>query len=174
MRAILVVMLLASSGCVWAGDKGPSMNVKPGQWETTMTTTTSGEMPIAADLLAKLTPEQRARMEQRMKANSGEKTRTLTQKSCMTKEQIEQGLGFGQDQGKCTRTVVSSTGTTIDVQVACSEQGMNTSGTMHFEALSPESVKGSSQMTANGGGHTMTVHMTLTSKWLGPTCSQTD
>lgn len=139
-----------------------------------MTTTTSGETPIAAELLEKLTPEQRARMEERMKANSGEKTRTLTYKRCMTKEDIDKGVGFGQDQGKCTPTVVSSTGSAVDVQIACTQVGMTSSGAIHFEALSPESMKGSAQMTMTGSGHTMTVHMILTSRWIGPTCSKTD
>jgi len=165
---------LALLGCVWAADKRQPLNVRPGLWETTMTTTTSGEMPIPAELLSKLTPEQRIKMEQKMKDNSGEKTRTLTDKSCVTKEQIEKGLEFGHEQGRCTRTVVNSTGSVIDLQVTCADEGMNTRGTMHFEALSPESMNGTSQMTANGGGHAMTVHMSFTSKWLGPTCSQTD
>jgi len=174
MRAILVGLLLASSGCLWAADKGPSLNVKPGQWETTMTTTTSGEMPIPAELLSKLTPEQRARMEEKMKANSGEKTRTLTEKSCVTKEQIDTGFAFGHDQGKCTHTVVSSTSSTVEVRLECTGAGMNSSGTMRFEALSPESVKGSGQTNANGGGHSMNVHITFTGKWLGPVCKKTD
>lgn len=173
MRAI-VVGFLALLGCVWAADKPQPLNVKPGLWETTMTTTTSGEMPIPAELLSKLTPEQRARMEQKMKDNSGEKTRTLTDKSCVTKEQIEEGLTFGHEQGKCTRTVVNSTGSVIDVRVTCADEGMKTSGTMHFEALSPESIKGTNQMNATGGGHAMSVHMTLTAKWIGPVCSKTE
>lgn len=172
MRAI-VVGFLAFSGCVWAADKPQPMKVKPGLWETTMTTTTSGEMPISAELLSKLTPEQRARMEQRLKDNSGEKTRTMTYKTCQTKEQLEE-LEFGHEQGKCTRTVVSSTGSTIDLRIACADEGMNTNGSLHFEALSPENIKGSSQMNANGGGHAKSVHISFAAKWIGPVCGNTE
>lgn len=174
MRAIFVGLLLASSGCIWAAGKGPTLNVKPGLWETTMTTMTSGEMPIPTELLSKLTPEQRARMEEKMKANSAGKTRTLTDKSCVTKEQIDNGPVFGHEQGKCTQTVVSSTSSMVEVRLECAGDGMNSSGTMRFEALSPESIKGSGQMNANGGGHAMSIHMSVISKWLGPVCSKSD
>ena len=174
MRAIFVGLLLATSGSVWAADKPQPLNVKPGLWETTMTTTTSGEMPIPAELLSKLTPEQRARMLEKMKANSGGKTRTFTDKACVTKKQLEDGFEFGHEQGKCARTVVNSSGSVIDVQVACADEGMNTTGTVHFEALSPESIKGSSQMNANGGGHAMSFHIIYTAKWIGPVCSKTE
>ena len=179
MRTIFVGLLLASSGCLWAADKANSLNVKPGLWETTMTTTTSGEAPIPPELLSKLTPEQRARMEEKMKAHSGEKTRTVTHKSCATKEQIDKGLAFlhdqeKNDQEKCTNTVVSSTSSTVEVRRECVRNGVNSSLTMRFEALSPESIKGSVQMNFNGGGHAMSGHTSFTSKWIGPVCSKSD
>ena len=139
-----------------------------------MTTTTSGEMPIPAELLSKLTPEQRARMERKMKDNSGEKTRTLMYKTCETKEKIEDGLESVNEQGKCSRTVVNSTGSVIEVRITCADELMNTNGTLRFEALSPESIKGSSQMNATGGGHAMSVHVSFSAKWIGPVCSKTE
>src|SRR5690348_14518665 len=72
-----------------AGVKLQPMNVKPGLWETTTTITVAGEMPIPAEVLNRLTPEQRARMEARMKANSSGHTNTNTHKSCVTKEDLE-------------------------------------------------------------------------------------
>lgn len=173
MRAI-VVGFMVLLGSVWAADKPQPMNVKPGLWETRMTTTTSGEMPIPAELLAKLTPEQRAKIEQKQKDNSSEKTRTLTDKSCVTKKQLEEGLEFGHEEGKCTRTVVNSTASVIDVRISCVDAGMNTSGTLHFEAVTPESMKGSSQMNATGGDHAMSVHISFTAKWIGPVCSKAE
>jgi hypothetical protein len=46
------------------------LNIKPGLWETTMTIRTAGQLPMAAELLNKLTPEQRAEFEARMQARS--------------------------------------------------------------------------------------------------------
>ena len=52
------------------------LNIKPGLWEQTVNTTIAGEMPISTEMLNRLTPEQRARMEERMKANSAAHTHT--------------------------------------------------------------------------------------------------
>ena len=46
MRAIFSGLLLALPACLWAADKAQTLNLKPGLWEITMTTTTSGETPI--------------------------------------------------------------------------------------------------------------------------------
>jgi hypothetical protein len=169
MRKMIVGALLLCSLAALAADKLQPLNVKVGLWETTMTTTTSGTMPIPADLLSRLTPEQRARMEERMKANSRENTRTNTYKSCLTKEQLEKGPDFG-DKKQCTQTVITSTSSKAELRVVCDMQDTKASGIMHVEALSPENVKGSGQMSVSGGGHTMNVNTALTGKWIGPNC----
>src|SRR5947209_10843389 len=152
MRSVRLVLVLLSSGAVWAADKVQPLNVKTGLWETTRTTNTSGQMPIPPELMARLTPEQRAKMEDRMKANSAEKSRTDTSKSCLTKEKLEKAP-FSDEQKECTRTIVSSTSSQAEVKFECDMQGMKANGTVHVEALNPESVKGSAQATMTGGGH---------------------
>src|SRR5882724_1490051 len=69
-RTLIIGLVCLSSAAVWAGGKFQPLDVKTGLWETTTTNTHSGEMPLPAELLDRLTPEQRARMEARMKANS--------------------------------------------------------------------------------------------------------
>jgi Protein of unknown function (DUF3617) len=170
MRTIMSELILLSSVAVWAGDKVQPLNVKVGLWETTMTATTSGAMPIPPEVLSRLTPEQRARMEERMKANSTGKTRTNTYKNCLTKEKLEKGPLFGEEQKECTQTVVTSTSSKTEVRVACENENMKSSGTIQVEALSPENVKGSGQMSVSGGGHTMNSNTTFTAKWIGPVC----
>ena len=49
-------------------------NIKPGLWEVTVTPKVSGEMPIPEDQLAKMTPEQRAKVEAMVKG-AGSKPR---------------------------------------------------------------------------------------------------
>jgi len=169
MRPILLGLVLLLSAAVWAADKIQPLNVKTGLWETTRTTTTSGQMPIPPELLARLTPEQRAKMEERMKANSAEKTRASTSKSCMTKEKLEKAP-FSDEQKNCTRTIVRSTSSEAEIKFECDMQGMKANGTLHVEALTPESAKGSAQTTMTGGGRTMNTSGSFTSKWLGPNC----
>jgi hypothetical protein len=169
MKRILIGMMLVSSAA-WAQGKFQPLNVKTGLWESTATSTTSGQMPIPAELLARLTPEQRAKMEARMNANanSAPRTRTFTSKGCETKEKLaEQPFA---NQKECKETVLSSTASRIELKVSCDLGDVHSSGTMHIEALSPEAVKGSGQMTSDGGGHSMTINTAFSAKWVGPSC----
>src|SRR6266550_5357224 len=169
MRTILAGLVMLSSVALWAADKLQPLNVKTGLWETTTTRITSGEMPIPAEFLARLTPEQRAKMEARMKANSAEKTKTNTSKSCMTKEKLEKAP-FSDEQKECARTIVTSTSSKAEVRFTCDQADTKVNGTINVEALNPENVKGSGNATMTGGGHTMTTSGTFTSKWLGADC----
>jgi hypothetical protein len=93
--AALISLAFGALGSAHAQIKVEPLNVKTGLWEATMTTTTSGAAPIPAELLSRLTPEQRAKMEEgaKVKASFASKTRTITSKSCVTREQLEKGFG---------------------------------------------------------------------------------
>jgi len=171
MRATtLVGVMFLLSAALYAGDKSQPLNVKTGLWGTAMTTKMSGAIPLPAELMSQLTPEQRAVMEARMKANSGEKTWTDTSKSCLTKEQLEKGRAFEQKDKECSQTVATSNGNKAELRFACEIENIKMSGTMYLEAVSPEDVKGSGQTTATGNGHTMNGNTNFSAKWLGPAC----
>ena len=170
MRTIVIVLLLASSSAVWAENKVQPLNVRVGLWEVTTTVASNGQMPIPADLLARLTPEQRARMEERMKANSSGKTRTTTHKNCLTKEKLDRGETFSEERKTCTETLVTSTSSTVEVRVVCENQGVKSNGTLHIDALNPENVQGSMHMVASGGDHSMNMSSTFTGKWIASSC----
>src|SRR5690242_9544509 len=53
-----------------AATKMQPLNVKPGLWETTVTYSMAGELPMSPEMLKKMTPEQRARLEEAMKAEN--------------------------------------------------------------------------------------------------------
>jgi hypothetical protein len=167
MKTILIAILTLTSVAVWAEDKVQPLNVKTGLWETTTTLTTSGEMPIPAEFLAKMTPAQRAKMDERMKANAASKTRTNTHKSCETKEKLEKAPFSNHE---CAQSVLTSSESKAELKVACDYGDVKGTGTIIVEALSPESVKGSGQITASGGGHTINSNSTFTSKWIGSSC----
>lgn len=151
------------------GVKLHPLNVKTGLWETTTTWTIGGEMPIPASMLNKLTPEQRARLEERMKANSAANTHTDTDKKCLTKEDLEKA-DFGAGKENCKQTIVTSTSAKAEGNFSCEVEGAKMSGTVEIEAIDQEHVKGSAHGTATGGGRTMTSSETFTSKWLAPAC----
>jgi len=44
------------------------LNVKPGEWESTISNDTRGQLPVPQEMIDKMSPEQRAKMEAMMKA----------------------------------------------------------------------------------------------------------
>jgi len=153
-----------------AGARLQPLNVRIGLWESTMTYTRAGEFPIPAGTLDRLTPEQRARLEERMKANSGASS-TMTYKSCLKKEDLE-NPDF-TDKKQCTWTTLESTSTKAKGSAVCKYQeiGAKLSGTGEIIAVDQEHIKGTIHMTATGSGKKMITDGMLTAKWLGSSCA---
>ena len=149
-----------------------ALNVKTGQWETTMSGQVSGLPPIPPEVLKQMTPEQRAKIEAMMGARGAKPTINT---SCMTKEKLEKAWNSDQEAMKsCTTTVITSSPSKQEVHVECARQGTKTSGTVKVEALDSEHVRGSIQMTASGAevGQGMNMNYTFTSKWIGAACTE--
>ena len=92
----------------WTADPVQPLDVKLGLWETTTVNEMSGMPPMPAEVLAKLTPEQRAKMEAAFKARAAQGPRTTTQRTCLTKEELSKPLALGDDNDKsCARTIIS-------------------------------------------------------------------
>lgn len=173
MRAYLllgVVVLTASA--VWAADKIQPLDVKLGLWQVSSTNETTGMPPIPPDVLARMTPEQKAKMEAEMQAQRG--PHTQTRKHCLKKEDLEKGTTFGENRKNCTRTVVNSSSRKMEVRLQCQEgDGAKSDMTLNIDALSAENVKGLIQGDVSGSGHTMHIKSAFTAKWLGPVCGKT-
>lgn len=121
MRPTLLVTLIFTSFVVlWAADRVQPMDVKAGLWEVTKTTATSGQIP--AGLLGKLTPEQRARLEERMNARSVQSQKPITYKTCVTQEQINKGFSFAEDRD---RNLCTSYGCVLDDKPGTNAPGMH-------------------------------------------------
>lgn len=144
------------------------LDVKTGLWEKTATYKTAGQLPVPAGMLDKLTPEQRARFEARMNARSSGSTRTTTDRSCLTAQQLNDPADLA-DKG-CSVTVLESTSARATGTLACTIQGMEMTGSAEFDAIDQEHVKGTEHVTSAANGNSMTTDVTFTSKWLSPTC----
>lgn len=167
-RILLGVALLAPL-VGWAADPVP-MDLKLGLWESTVNTQMSGMPALPPEMLSKLTPEQRAKMEAAMGRGGG--PRAITTKHCVTKETLSQALSFGggNNEQNCKRTLVSSTGAKQVVHVECALAAITTSGDLQVEAINRENIKGSMVMNSGQGGRGMSTKMEFTSKWLGADC----
>src|SRR6185437_10511547 len=128
-----------------------NLDVKPGLWETTTTSQSSGMPPID---VSKLTPEQRARFEAALRAQQAKGAQTHTNKSCLTKEKLKDifsDMEKGSDMS-CKRTIASNTRSVADFKMECTDgTGRKTNGTLHVEAVSRESVKGTMKMSMGDG-----------------------
>jgi len=151
------------------GKKWQPLNVKAGLWESTRTWTTSGQMPIPEGMLDRLTPEQRARFEERMKANSSAKTHTTDDKHCVTKEDLQKPPKF-TDSADCTWTLLESSDTRAKGSAICQVEGMKMTGNGEFQAPDQEHMTATIHLTSTGGGHSMTTDATIASKWLSSGC----
>lgn len=141
IRNLVGLLFLLPMG-LGAADK-IQLNVKTGLWETTATTI------------------------------NGRQADTNTDRECLTREKLEKGLDFGIPKSvslECTQTIVTSTSSKAEIRITCEANGMKVSGTINFEALNPESVRGSTHMTTTRGGRATNMDMNFTSKWLGEAC----
>jgi hypothetical protein len=170
---VLLVLAFLTPFAGWAVDPVP-MDVKLGLWETTLTNQTDISSMLPPEMLAKLTPEQRAQMESAMNGRAG--PRTSTTKRCVTKDTMIEALASASTtnlkQVSCTRTFVTSTSTKMVIHMECtSTSGTNkTSGDIQAEVIDHENTKGSMVMNVGGGGRGGNMKMEWTSKWLGADC----
>ena len=148
----------------------PALDVKTGLWELTSTGTMSGAPPIPQEALARMTPEQRAKMESAMQEAIGRNNQPHVSKSCITQKQLEKAPNFAEQQNKsCKQTVVNRTTSLIETRVECSGPQKMT-GTFRFQAQSREAIHGDVSMVMSDGNKTMTSKHTIQGKWLGADC----
>ena len=172
MRRMVAGFALSLAGfALRAADSLQPLAVKAGQWAITRTTENSGMPPIPAETLARLSPEQRARMEAAMKARQG--AHTVVSQSCVTPDQLKKSFDIGIEQRNCTRQIVTSTSAKQEVHFECTgTSGMKQSGSIVVEAVAADRIKGAVHMTASGAGNTMSVDSNFTGKWLGAACTE--
>jgi hypothetical protein len=147
-------------------------NIKPGLWEVTNNPQISGEMPIPEDQLAKMTPEQRTRLQAAMQANMAKTTKPRVYKECMTPEKIARGFetNANADDSSCKRNVISSTANELTLHDECDKPERKTVTDVHFEVKGGTQMSGKISVVINSAGKTMTVNSTIQGKWLSANC----
>ena len=94
----------------------PALDVKYGLWEMTSVSSVSGQLPIDT---SNMTPEQKAKIDEAMKATMG--AHNDVSKSCVTKEKFEKSLFMMGDQPgmKCSRKSPPTPKFRLDAMVSC-------------------------------------------------------
>jgi len=153
MRSRLPLVVLAVAATVVLSAQ--AFDLRLGQWEYAVTS-----MKLPPELLAQLPPQARAQAEQAMKQGGGGK-------SCLTAQDLKDlNLGKSDDED-CKVTSKKITGNVADVTMTCTGDRPHTE-TVHYEALSPESVRGTIKNTGGDGPSEMTV----TGKWVAAACKK--
>ncbi len=158
---------LAAAGAAWAAGTFQPLNIRSGLWEITLTVRTRGAPPLTADLLARLTPEQRARMAAR--ARAAPQSETTVKRSCLSESELRQPLvmAFPDTQG-CRQTVVTASATRQQIRVVCGDGSAG--GVVTMQATGSENARVVSRWNAAHGPNAVTLDSTATLKWLGPSC----
>ena len=145
-------------------------NIKPGLWEVTSSPQMSGQMPIPDEELAKMTPEQRARMEAAMKNYMA---KPHIHKECMTPEKIAKGFDIDRHgaDSSCVRKVISSSSSELTLHDECNNKDHKTVSDVHFEVNSGTQMSGKINVVmTSSSGKTMKVNSILQGKWVSASC----
>jgi hypothetical protein len=172
--SLALAALVCSIACqAVSGADFRSLDVKTGQWETTVTGQTTGMPPIPDDVLSRLTPEQRAQMQAALQARGAGGSKAIISKNCLTKDKLDKPFDVGNENTKsCSRTLVTSSGSKQEIHIDCTRDGGKATGTIKLEAVDSENLKGSMQMTMANGEHTMNMNYSFAAKWIGPACAE--
>lgn len=153
MRARLLFTAVAAAVATFALS-AQGFDLRLGQWEYTISITLPPEM------LAKMPPAARAA--------AGELQKPQMNRSCLTAQDLKDlNLNPTDDDDACKVTSKKVTGNAVDITMRCTGDEPRTQ-TMHMEALSRESLRGT--MKAVGGDGPSDV--TITGKWIGATCKE--
>lgn len=165
-RVLISSFAIVSFGGILAAQV-PVLDLKLGLWENTVVTNIGGAPPVDT---SKMSPEQAAKIAEAMKGLAGD--RTMTEKSCIKKEDLEnESFMLPHDANTtCTRTVGTNTRAAFVADITCTG-ARPMKGQVNIQSLAGGSAfKGAVKMETSAGGRTTNLAMTMTGKYLGPDC----
>lgn len=147
-------------------------NIRPGLWEVSVDPQVSGEMPIPEDQLARMSPEQRARLEAAIKSSLAKGVQHHQYKECMTPEKIARGFDIDKngEDASCKRKVISSTPSEVTLHDECDKPERKSVTDVHFEVKGGTQMNGTLKVVMTSNGRTMTVNSAVAGKWVGASC----
>ena len=164
VAALLTVSLSAGSA--------EKLNVKLGLWEITSTSRFSGMPPLPKEVLDRMTPQQRADMEAKIKAAASEEPDTDTSSECITQDDLDKPFNSANAE-ECTQTIVRTTRNTQEIRLNCTGKTKG-SGVFRVTTPTPETMTGDLDLKVGEGAQTMTITAKLKGRWLGADCGDED
>jgi hypothetical protein len=162
MKRVFTALVLTALPLV---SQAATLDIKTGAWEVTTTTAMSG-MPMPKEALAKMPPEQRAKVEASMRAQAGQ-GKPQTSRSCVTREDLDRGQLGHSDKPNCKRKVITQNAGHLEMEEVCTGPEPSKSH-FKFDATSNERYTGSIDMLRGDSK----VHVDLSGRWLSATCTK--
>ncbi len=168
--AAAAAALLAAAAHADNGSK-PNMDVALGLWEVTAKGDLSGAPPVPDSVLARLTPEQQARVQAMMASRAQPKK----YKSCMTPDKLSRGFEkdtTAQAASQCTTTVATNSSTEYQAEKQCrTDSGMSYAAKIHFNLAGRHQATGTVDVIlTQADGKVTTMHHTIDAQWLAADC----
>jgi Protein of unknown function (DUF3617) len=170
-RKTASVVCLLVGVVLTAETKMQPLNLKLGLWRMTYTYKSASATTVPPNLLAKMTPAQRARMEAKRKARALQGPRIETEQFCLTQDKLNNDA-FERENGKsCQRTVLTSTGKVQEFRDECGGGRIESTIESRIEALDATDLKGSFQFKA-GGSYAPNSTIEISGKWVAAECGK--
>jgi hypothetical protein len=169
VKSSLIGAVITLSLALSAADKTQPLNLKLGLWQMTYTIDRGSAVSIPPELLAKLTPEQRARTEARLKARAAQGPHIDTKRFCLTEEKLNKAFFYENDNKSCQRTIVASSAKVLQFKQECAAADAKRTFDGRIEALDPETLKGSLKADSTGNAASAT---DLAGRWIGADCGE--
>ena len=170
MHIATLGIVLLMSGSAGAASAAPP-NAKPGLWESTVTRQMEGPpVPPMADS-GKLTPEQRARVEQMMSLRGTTAPTTSVVRYCITPEAAQRWESFAQGNvgdAKCERTVQDESAGALKMSIVCA--GGQQQGTLAFTVADANRIQGTISWVRRETGGERKTTVQVDSRWLSADC----
>lgn len=163
--AVLTLVALSAAGA----DK---LNVKLGLWEITSISRFSGMPQLPKEVLEKMTPQQRADMEAKIKAAASEEPEPEVSSECITQEDLDKPFNSASAE-ECTQTIVRTTRNTQEIRLACTGKTKG-SGMFRITTPTPEVMTGDLDLKVGEGTNVMTITSKIKGRWLGADCGDED
>jgi hypothetical protein len=149
-----------------------TIDLKVGAWAVDAETQTTG-VTLPKNVLDKMSPEQRAKLEQTMRANDG-KVVKHTIHTCITKEDLQNSAVFdsdASDASTCTRKILVETARSFQAEEVCPIASGAAKGTVKIDSKSPTEYSGMLERTTADGGR---ITSKLNGHWVSSTCTASD
>lgn len=160
--------VLSLTVVVEAADRSQSLALKPGLWEV-ITIDGDDGLPVPASILEKLTPQQRARLQERMKARSPDEGIAIVVKQCLTSQQLRTGVPF-LPYRSCSRTMLRSAGGSFTLGTQCRDRTLKLEGTVRIEVIDATTVRGDWRLHAEPEDVTRDWLHRFLAVWKAPDC----